>query len=485
MKLKVKFLKISAGRPVVIINKKFAETASIHVDDRLLLSHDHKKIVSVVDISSGLVGEDEIIVSTEIVQYLCIKEGDYVSVELSLKPDSISLIHKKLTCQHLSRSELKEVIQDIVDNALTEAEIAYFISGVYKCGMSMEEIVNLTKAIIETGKTLKLSGKIADKHSTGGTPGRTTPIVVSICAAAGLIMPKTSSRAITSPAGTADAMEVICKVDFSIPEIKRIVKKIGACLVWGGSLNLAPADDKIIQVEKLLNLDPEPQLLASIIAKKLSVGAKIILIDIPYGKNAKVNKKEAFELKRRFEALGRHFKVRLKCSLKSVEEPLGDGVGPALEIKDVIRVLKRESACHMLESRSLELAGELLELAGKTKKGRGYSLAKEILDSKLAFKKFEQIVKAQQGRLNTIGVAKYSAEIKSKKNFTIKEIVTQEINTIARIAGCPLGKYAGIYLCKHVGDKAKKGEPLLTIYSENETELKEAVKYYKKIKPVR
>jgi len=485
MKLKVKFLKISAGRPVVIINKKFAEKLSIHVDDRLRLLHGSKKIVSVVDIASGFVAEGEIIVSTEIVHCLSLKEGDYVDLEISLKPDSIALIHKKLTCQHLSRSELKEIIQDIVDNALTEAEIAYFISGVYSCGMSMEEIVNLTKALIETGKTLELSGKTADKHSIGGVPGRTTPIIVSICAAAGIKIPKTSSRAITSPAGTADAMEVICRVDFSIPEIKKIVKKIGACIVWGGSLNLAPADDKIIQVEKLLNLDPEPQLLASIIAKKLSIGAKIILIDIPYGKNAKVTKKEAFELKRKFEAIGRHFKIKLKCSLKSVEEPLGDGVGPALEIKDVIKVLKRESPCHLLESRSLELAGELLELAGKVKKGKGYALAKEILESKLAFKKFEQIVKAQQGRLNSIGLAKYSSEIKSERNFTIKEIATQEINTIARIAGCPLGKYAGIFIHKHVHDKVKKGEPLLIIYSENETELKEAVKYYKKTKPVR
>lgn len=485
MKLKIKFLKLSAGRPVAILNTKFASESSIHIDDRISIVKDDRKIVSVVDIASNLVKAGEIIVSTEIVDELKLKEGDYVSVDLSLKPASIDLIHKKLTCAALSKAELKKIMKDIVDNSLTEAEIAYFIAGVYKCGMSLKEIVDLTESIVETGKTLGIRGEIADKHSIGGVPGRTTPIVVSICAAAGLTIPKTSSRAITSPAGTADALEVICKVDFNLPEIRKIIAKTNACMVWGGSLNLAPADDKIIQVEKLLNLDPEPQLLASILAKKLSVGAKYILIDIPYGKDAKVDKKEALALEKRFEQIAKHFKVKLACSLKHVEEPLGDGIGPALEIKDVIKVLRRGGPCHLIESRSLEISGQLLELTGKAKRSKGYALAKKLLDSGEAFEKFNEIITAQKGNINHINEARYKQEIKSPKNFKIKRILTQEINNIARLAGCPLDKYAGLYLYKHIGDSVKKGETLFTIYSENKMELSEAIKYYKKSNPFR
>jgi len=484
MKLKVKFLKLSAGRPVAILHKKFAEKASIHTDDRILISKNHRKIAAVVDVALGLLKENEIAVSTEISSVIKLKENDIADVELSTKPESLSLIRKKLECRRLDKKEIEEIIQDIVKNKLTEAEIAYFVSAVYKCGMTIKEIANMTKAIVSTGKKLKLRGKVADKHCIGGIPGRTTPIIISICASTGLIIPKTSSRAITTPAGTADALEVICKVNFNLQEIKKILKKTNACLVWGGSLNLAPADDKIIQVEKLLNLDPEAQLLASIIAKKLAVDAKYILIDIPYGKNAKVSKKEAENLEKKFKQLGKYFNIKIECSSKKIDEPLGNGIGPALEIKDVIKVLKRQDSCYLLEKRALELAGKLLEMTGKAKKGQGFILAKEILDSGKALKKFLAIIKAQRGNINYIREAKYKYNIKASKNGKIKEIKTQELNNIARLAGCPLDKYSGIYLHKHLNEKVEKNNIILTIYSESKNELKEAIKYYNKSKPI-
>ncbi|GAI32151.1 unnamed protein product, partial [marine sediment metagenome] len=314
------------------LHKKFAEKASIHVDDRIYIEKKGKKIAAVVDIATGLLKKDEIIISSEIRKTMKLREKGLVDIEPATKPESLNFIYKKLAGKELNKRELRKIMEDIVRNTLTESEIAYFISGIYKCGMSMKEIKGLIKAIAETGKKLNLKGKIIDKHSIGGIPGRTTPIIVSICSAAGLIMPKTSSRAITTPSGTADAMEVLCKVDFTLKEIKKILKKVKACIVWGGALNIAPADDKIIQVERLLNLDPEPQLLSSIMAKKLAVNAKHVLIDIPYGKNAKVNKKQAENLERKFKHLAKYFRINLRCSLKKVEEPLGNGIGPALEI---------------------------------------------------------------------------------------------------------------------------------------------------------
>ncbi len=487
MRLKVKFLKLLAGRPVAILHKNFAEKSGIHVDDRIYIEKKGKKIAAIVDIATGFLKEGEIAISSEIAKTIKLREKGMVDVEPATKPESLNFIHKKLDCRKLSFQEIKQIIDDIVKNILTESEIAYFISGVHKCGMSMKEIQSMTKAVVDTGKKLNLEGRVVDKHSIGGIPGRTTPIIVSICSSAGLLMPKTSSRAITTPSGTADALEVICKVNFTIPEIKKILKKTHACLVWGGSLNIAPADDKIIQVERLLNLDPEPQLLSSIMAKKLAVNAKIVLIDIPYGKNAKVTKRKAESLERKFKKLARYFGIKLECSLQKTEEPLCSGIGPALEISDVIKVLRREDPCHKLEERALELSGKLLELAGKAKKGKGKQLAEKILDSGEAYKKFKEIVKAQEGKINNIKKqkAKYKHNIKADKKGKIKEIKIKQLNQLARIAGCPLDKFAGLYLHKHLGDKVKKGENILTIYSENKIEMREAIKYYRKNKPIK
>ncbi|GAG13471.1 unnamed protein product, partial [marine sediment metagenome] len=258
MKLKVKILKLKAGRPVAILHKKTADKISVNIDDRLSLAKDSKKIISIIDIATGLLKENEIAVSNEIVKSLKLRGGEFIDINLAPHPESTNLIYKKLKCIPLNEKELEKIISDIVKNALTEPEIAYFVSSIYKCGMSIKETEYLIKAIVNTGKTLKLKGKVADKHSIGGIAGnRTTPIIISICSSAGLIMPKTSSRAITSAAGTADVIESIAKIEFSIPQLYKIIKKTKACMVWGGSLGLAPADDKIIQIERLLNLDPE------------------------------------------------------------------------------------------------------------------------------------------------------------------------------------------------------------------------------------
>lgn len=485
MNLKVKFLKLSAGRPVAILHKKLADKIGIHVDDRILIRKNSKKIVAVVDIATGIFEKEDIAISTEVSEKLGLKENNIVQIEIAPRPESISIITKKLKCKRLTEPEIREVIEDIVKNALTESEIAYFVSAINNCGMSMKEIVEMTKAIVETGKRLNLRKKvIVDKHGIGGIPGKTTPIIVSISAAAGLIMPKTSSRAITTPAGTADALETICKVDFTIPEIKKIIKKTGACMVWGGSLGLAPADDKIIQVERLLNLDPEAQLLASIMAKKLAAGSKYILIEIPYGKYAKIKKKDALRLKKKFNILGKSFNVKIKCLALRTEQPLGNGIGAALEIKDVISVLKRENSCFLLEKRALLLSSQILEMAGKVKKGEGMKTALEILNSGKAFKKFLQIIKAQKGNLNHIKEARLKHVIHAKSSNKIFEIDVKKINSLARILGCPADKFSGIYLWKHAGERVTKGEKILTLYSESETELKEGIKFYRKNNPI-
>tara|TARA_Y100000034_G_scaffold123040_1_gene169296 strand:+ start:3310 stop:4563 length:1254 start_codon:yes stop_codon:yes gene_type:complete len=399
---------------------------------------------------------------------------------------SFIFIKKKLDKKQLSEKEINEIIKDVVNNSLSEEEISIFVLAMYKHGMNMKEIIYLTKAILNSGNKLKLKDKfMVDKHSIGGIAGnRTTPIVVSICAATGLIVPKTSSRAITSAAGTADVIETIAKVNFSVSELKKILKKTNACMVWGGALNLVPADSKIIKIEKILKIDPEAQLLASIMSKKLAVGSKYILIDIPYGKSAKVTKLKALKLKKKFVYLGRYFNKKLKVVLTDGKEPIGNGIGPSLELIDVINVLDPEKKGPKdLEEKSLFLAGELLELTKKTK--NGVDLAKKILYSGKAYNKFRQIIKAQGGSLKKIKLTKLRYDVLSKKSGKIIEIDNKKINSLVRIAGSPMDKSSGIYLYFHVGDRIKRREKILTIYAESKSRLYEAVKFFNKEKPIK
>ncbi len=484
MKLKVKILKFLTGRPVCMIHKKTAREMSLHIDNRVYVKKANKRIISIVNTIEGIISPKEIAVSNAVIKHLKLKKGDMVEVEITESPKSINLIKKKLKGEELEKQEIEEIIRDISHNALKEAEIAFFISALNSQGMSLNETKNLVTAMVKTGKKLKLKGKVADKHCIGGIAGnRTTPLVVSICASAGLIMPKTSSRAITSAAGTADVIETIAKVDFSVKQIKKIIQKTNACLVWGGALGLAPADDKIIKIERIVKVDSTAQLIASILSKKISVDSDYILIDIPYGKSAKVNKRQAKKLEIRFKKLGKKFGLKIEVILTDGREPIGNAIGPVLEINDIIKILKRESnAPKDLEEKSILLSGKLLEMTGKAKKGKGIKLATEILNSGKAFKKFEQIIKIQKGKVRKINPGKYIYNVYAKNNKKIKSYDNKLINGLARFAGCPQNKAAGIYLHKKAKQKIQKGDKILTIYATSKEKLKHAIKFYNKNK---
>lgn len=499
MRLKIKFLNWSAGLPVAMLNEKTAEKIGVHTKDRLsikTISKPKKEISTIIDtIENHIIKENELVVSSELKHILDLRDRQKVEVALAPQAKSLDCIKEKLNGHYLNQKQINEIIIDIVDNSLSEAEIALFVSAMYEKGMNMNETIFLINAIYKSGSQLNLKNKshatlVADKHSIGGIAGnRTSPIVVAICAAAGLIMPKTSSRAITSAAGTADVMEVITKIDFSMKELEKIVKKTNACLVWGGALGMVPADSKIIKIERTLGIDPEAQLLASIMSKKIAMGAKHILIDIPYGKTAKVTKSQALKLKKKFEFLGKHFKKNLRVVLTKGDEPMGSGVGPALELIDVIKVLNpKEQGPKDLEKKSVYLAAQLLEMTGKAKKSQGEKMAKEILFSGKAFEKFKEIIKAQKGdvkKLFEIKPAKFHKNLFAQKSGKIIEIHNKKINTLARVAGCPVSKFSGLYIYHDLNTKVKKGEKILTIYSDSFSRLREAIKFYKRETPIK
>jgi AMP phosphorylase len=491
MRLLVKDMDIATGGPlVVILNEKDASFLDLHHGDRVKLTKGKHKVVAAIDIAETTrsVSPGKIGLFEEVLDRLHIQHQTSPKVKVSLQPKPVSIYHirKKLDGKELSRDEIYHIMEDVTQGRLTSIELTYYVAGNYMKGMSMKEICSLTKAMIETGDQLKPRGKlVVDKHCIGGVAGnRTTLGVVPILLAAGLTVPKTSSRAITSPAGTADTMEVLCEVTFNKKKLQHIIQKIGGCVVWGGSMNLAPADDLIINVEHPLSIDAEGQLLASIMAKKGSVSATHVLIDIPIGKGAKIeSRKKALKLKKRFEELGRLMGMKTFVVITDGSQPIGNGIGPALEARDVMWMLKNDPRQPLdLRKKCVELAGILLEITGKARKGQGKKIAEEVLHSGKAYKKMWDVIIAQGAKLkvtDNIKLGNHTHDITSWKTGKIKSINNKSIAKIARVAGCPRDKQAGVYLHKHVGDRVKKGEKIMTVYVENKERLQYAKKIFK------
>lgn len=481
MKLKVKDLDIAAGSLLVaVLNEKDAQELDLHAKDRIKVKKNKKIETVFIDIaeSNKVVPPGYIGAFEEVIDSLKLKKNQIVEVIPAKRPLSIDYIKKKLDGKRLNKKEIDQIVWDIVHNKLDDIELTYFVSACYSNTLTMNETKLLTEAMAYHGDVLKLKRHlIIDKHCIGGVAGnRTTMVVVPIVAASGLVIPKTSSRSITSPAGTADTMEVLSKISMPIKKIKKIVEKTNGCIVWGGAINLAPADDKIIKVEYPLRIDAESQLLASIMAKKLSVSSTHILIDIPTGKGAKVeSKKDAFPLKRDFKKLAGKLGKKIKVIITDGSAPIGNGIGPALEARDVLWVLKNDKkAPDDLREKSLKMAGLILELGGKARKFMGYRTALKILESGLAYKKMKEIINAQGAKItdpDKITLAKFSFDFKATKKGIISHIDNKSISKIARIAGAPINTKAGIYLYKHVGERVNKGDVILTVYAESKRKI--------------
>jgi putative thymidine phosphorylase len=482
---KVKDMNIATGGTLIaILNWKDAKELDLRSGDRVIVKTRSKEQVCVLDISESksAVPKGKLGLFEEVLDKLKIKNNQNVKLGFTGKPESVKHIRDKLHGRRLNYTELYHIIDDITHDRLTDIEKTYFVAGGFVQGWDTQEVVDMTRAIVNTGDKLNFPGMTLDKHCIGGVPGnRTTMIVIPIISAAGFTIPKTSSRAITSPAGTADTMECLAKVELPEKRIKEIVKKVGVCMVHGGSMNLAPADDKIIEVEHPLSIDAEGQLLASVMAKKFSVSANHVLIDIPMGKKVKVkNWKQAKHLKKMFELIGKKLGMNVKVIVTDGSEPIGRGIGPLLEANDVMAVLNNDpSAPSDLKNKALQMAGTLLEMTGKFRKGKGLKVAHEILENGKALKKMNEMIKAQ-GKAKPCSIGKYTHQVKCGKVGRVKEIDNFIISKIATHAGAPDNKGAGMILNKKCGDIVSKGNLLYTLYAENEFKLNLAKEFVKK-----
>ncbi len=374
-------------------------------------------------------------------------------------------------------------MDEIAHKRLSDVLTTYFVASSFKEGYSADELYYFTKAMVETGNQLHFKGIVADKHSTGGVSGtRTTMIIVPIIASAGIKIPKVSSRAITSPSGTADTMEVLARVDFSPKEITKIVNQVGGCIAWNGNLNIAPADDIIIRVEEPLSFESFDKIIISVMAKKVAVGATHLILDIPVGKTMKIRHfYDADKVREKFKQLAHRFKIKVIFDVSETLEPAGRGVGPALEARDVLYILEQKKERPLkLEAKALRLAGKLLDICftDMNIKKSGEDEARRILTEGSALKKFREMVKAQQGNdqisSETLKIKSHTLEIRAAHFGKIKEINNYNLNALAKILGAPTDKFAGLYLFKKIDEFVEKKEPLVKLYSTDKYRLKEA-----------
>ncbi len=484
MHLKIDTLGIeSGGKPIVYLNKADADEIGVTASGRVVLKS-KKDITAIVNVTTKSVKKGHVGINEEI-RLLLGTVPNSVDVEISTFPRSLQFIRNKLEGKKLVYKEIYEIVKGVVRGDLNEGEIASFVTALHIQGIDLDEATSLSLSMVETGKKLNLGKKVVDKHSIGGVPGdKTTLLVVPIVAAAGLVIPKTSSRAITSAAGTADRAEVLMPVNIKNEEMKRIVKKCGGCIVWGGALDLAPADDIFVRTEYSLYIDP--LLLPSIMSKKKAVGATHLVIDIPTGRGTKVKTiREADHLAKDLIELGRRLGIHTHCVLTHGEQPVGLTVGPSLEAKEALEVLMNEANVPDLIDKACNIAGSIFEITGK--KG-GYQLAREIIRNGKAEAKLREIIEMQGGNRNIkpkdLVVGEDILKIKAKKEGQMLWINNNAIVEIARSAGAPKDEGAGIVFNKKIGDPVSKDDVLFTVYAEKSRKLSRTQELLGEIEPV-
>lgn len=438
-------------------------------------------LVATLNVVSGdFLSPDEAGLSEAAWRLLKARAGEEVSLHHPAPLESLGHVRAKVYGKRLGQAAMDAVIGDVAAGRYSELELAAFITACAGDHLDLDETVALTRAMVNAGERMQWGeGPVMDKHCVGGLPGnRTTMVIVPIIAACGLRMPKTSSRAITSPAGTADTMETLAPVDLDVAQIRRVVERTGGCIVWGGAVRLSPADDVLIRVERPLDLDSQGQLIASILSKKAAAGATHVLIDMPVGLTAKVRSDQAAgQLSQQLEIVGQALGLQMRVVRTDGVAPVGRGIGPALEARDVLAVLQRSAGAPAdLADRALCLAGQILEFGGAAAAGAGQALATSVLEDGRAWKKFQDICEAQGG-LREPPVAACQQLVPSPRAGIVIAIDNRRLARIAKLAGAPTSACAGLYMHVQLGTIVTRGQPLFTLHAASPGELAYALEY--------
>ena len=415
---------------------------------------------------------NELGLSNSAFKQLGLPTGELVTVSQADPPASIQALHRKLAGERLELDDFRAIIHDVAEHRYSKIELTAFVVATNRDELDREEVYFLTEAMIEAGRRLDWKERVVvDKHCIGGIPGnRTSMLIVPIVAAHGMVCPKTSSRAITSPSGTADTMEVLAEVELPFEKMADIVQAHHGCLTWGGAARLSPADDVLISVERPLSLDSPAQMVASILSKKMAAGSTHLVLDIPIGPTAKVRSMpEAQRLRHLFEYVAGRLKLSLEVVISDGRQPVGYGIGPALEARDVMRVLENDPRAPMdLRQKSLRLAGRLIEFSPDVRGGDGFAIARDILDSGRALRKMNDIIQAQGAHPfdhNQLALGPLSLDICAERSGVVCGIDNFQLARIARFAGAPKVANAGVDLVKKLGEEVQSGDLLYRVHA--------------------
>lgn len=439
---------------------------------KILVSTNGSKVLAVLNVvdDSSIVQPGELGLSEQAFKQLNVAEGCLVTVNHAEAPKSMDAVRRKINGERLNQDDFNSITNDIVETRYSKMEMAAFLVATGQNNLDRDELFFLTRAMLQSGDTMNWhESLVADKHCIGGIPGnRTSMLVVPIVAAHGMLIPKTSSRAITSPAGTADTMEVLAEVNLTPDQLHDIVRQERGCLAWGGTARLAPVDDMLISVERPLGIDSQGQMVASILSKKLAAGSTHLIIDIPVGPTAKVrHMNQALALRKLFEFVGDRLNIHLEVMITDGRQPIGRGIGPILEARDIMQVLQNDpDAPADLRQKSLQLAGRIIEFDPDVRGGQGYAIARDILESGRANAKMNALIQAQGAKLIDLRPGSLCYEVIACCDGVVTSIDNFQMAKIARLAGAPMMKKAGVDLLKKLGNPVKKGDILYRIYAE-------------------
>ncbi|MBI3587576.1 thymidine phosphorylase [Candidatus Micrarchaeota archaeon] len=489
MDLFAKVFDIEQGRNEIVLGEAQAAELDLAVLDRVLIRKGDRSAVAIVKHSATFVARGEVGLFHEIALELGAKRGDTVSIEPSQRPASLDYIRKKLDNQVLSAQEITAIIDDLMRQNLSGTELASFVSAVYINGLSTDETAALTQAIYQSGESISPPFEpVVSEHSIGGVAGgRSSLLLVPIMASLGFCVPKTASRAISSAAATADVMEVLAPVSIPARGIEEVLRKAGGCVVWGGAVGIAAADDKLIQVRNPLRLDPLPLVISSILAKKKAEGAQYVVLDIPCGRGVKVTDFNACrDLGREFEVFASRLGIKVAAVVSDGSEPLMNGLGPNLEARGILEILKSggkagepelvEKACHS--------CGLLLQMVRGVSREEGFATARRQLENGKAFEKFRQIIEAQGGNPDIapqdIPSGEHRRAFFAEEEGTVAHVDNRAISKILRSVGAPRDKKAGMILAVKKGRRIDRGDELYTLMASTPEALAFGVEMAKK-----
>ena len=459
---------------IVMLNAEQAAEYGIKDNDKISLIRKNEEFVVDVSLTDSYVQANEIWVTKDFLNEYPIIPWDTVIVSfVKNNPLSMQAIRKKLLWKKITDEEIDAIIEDIKNNKIHELVLAYYVATSFFYKSDIHELAYTTKATAYTWDMYRFPGIVAWKYCIWWVPGNeTTMIVIPILASLWITVPKTFSKAITSPAATGECVNVLMDIEFDKQEVIRITDKVGDCLVWNEKLNLAPVNDRIIKVSAPLGMEPYARMISSIMAKNYAMWINHCLIDIPMWPTAKVaTMKDAKRVAKRFQEIWEYLWIKMDVEITDGSQPIGRWIWACLQAREALRILQQhKDKSEDLEQKAIFLAAKILLLcwaAGSLSNAK--NLAKTQLENGEAWKKMQEIIKAQNWDPNIksedIQLGKFSHDVTADKDCIISKVDMRHLNTMVRWLWAPKEYQAGIYLHKRLWDKVKRWEVIYTIYS--------------------